>query len=174
MERTAKAEAIEVLKGRFQKMTSAVFLDFTGMTVEEVSKLRDAFRAKGVEYKVVKNTLVKQALSGEAWSAGLGKALKGMTGIAWSYEEPSVAAKVVKDFKRDNEKLQVKAGVLEGQVLDAKSVENTLANMPGKDEARAMLLAQMIAPAQRFVMLLNAPAREMVGVLAAKQRKDEG
>lgn len=174
MERTAKAEAIEVLKGRFQKMTSAVFLDFTGMTVEEVSKLRDAFRAKGVEYKVVKNTLVKQALSGEAWGAGLGKALKGMTGIAWSYEEPSVAAKVVKDFKRDNEKLQVKAGVLEGQVLDAKSVENTLANMPGKDEARAMLLAQMIAPAQRFVMLLNAPAREMVGVLAAKQRKDEG
>lgn len=174
MERTAKAEAIEVLKGRFQKMTSAVFLDFTGMTVEEVSKLRDAFRAKGVEYKVVKNTLVKQALSGEAWSAGLGKALKGMTGIAWSYEEPSVAAKVVKDFKRDNEKLQVKAGVLEGQVLDAKSVENTLANMPGKDEARAMLLAQMIAPAQRFVMLLNAPACEMVGVLAAKQRKDEG
>lgn len=174
MERTAKAEAIEVLKGRFQKMSSAVFLDFTGMTVEEVSKLRDAFRAKGVEYKVVKNTLVKQALSGEAWSAGLGKALKGMTGIAWSYEEPSVAAKVVKDFKRDNEKLQVKAGVLEGQVLDAKSVENTLANMPGKDEARAMLLAQMIAPAQRFVMLLNAPAREMVGVLAAKQRKDEG
>lgn len=174
MQRTAKAEAIEVLKGRFQKMTSAVFLDFTGMTVEEVSKLRDAFRAKGVEYKVVKNTLVKQALSGEAWGAGLGKALKGMTGIAWSYEEPSVAAKVVKDFKRDNEKLQVKAGVLEGQVLDAKSVENTLANMPGKDEARAMLLAQMIAPAQRFVMLLNAPAREMVGVLAAKQRKDEG
>lgn len=174
MQRTAKAEAIEVLKGRFQKMSSAVFLDFTGMTVEEVSKLRDAFRAKGVEYKVVKNTLVKQALSGEAWGAGLGKALKGMTGIAWSYEEPSVAAKVVKDFKRDNEKLQVKAGVLEGQVLDAKSVENTLANMPGKDEARAMLLAQMIAPAQRFVMLLNAPAREMVGVLAAKQRKDEG
>lgn len=171
MQRTEKAEAIEVLKGRFQKMTSAVFLDFTGMTVEEVSKLRDAFRAKGVEYKVVKNTLVKHALAGEAWSQYLGKALKGMTGIAWSYEEPSAAAKVVKEFKRDNEKLQIKAGVLEGQVLDSKGVEEALANMPGKDEARAMLLAQLIAPAQRLVMLLNAPAREMVGVLAAKQRK---
>ena len=87
---------------------------------------------------------------------------------------PSAAAKVVRDFKKDNEKLKVKAGVLEGHVLDAKGVEDTLANMPGKDEARAMLLAQLIAPAQRFVMLLNAPAREMVGVLAAKQRKDEG
>lgn len=174
MLRTEKEEAIQVLRDRFSKMTSAVFLDFTGMTVEEVSKLRDAFRAKGVEYKVVKNTLVKQALKSETWSGGLAKALKGMTGVAWSYEEPNAAAKVVKDFKRENEKLQIKAGVLEGQVLDGKSVEDTLATMPGKDEARAMLLAQMIAPAQRFVMLLNAPAREMVGVLAAKQRKAEG
>jgi large subunit ribosomal protein L10 len=174
MQRTQKIEAIDALKARFQKMTSAVFLDFTGMTVEEVSKLRDAFRAKGVEYKVVKNTLVKQALGGEPWLGGLTSALKGMTGIAWSYEEPNAAAKVVRDFKRENEKLQVKAGVLEGQVLDAKSVENTLATMPGKDEARAMLLAQLIAPAQRLVMLFNAPAREMVGVLAAKQRKDGG
>lgn len=99
-----------------------------------------------MEYKVVKNTLVKQALAGEAWVGGLAKALKGMTGVAWSYEEPNAAAKVVKEFKRENDKLQVKAGVLEGQVLDATSVENTLANMPGKDEARAMLLAQMIAP----------------------------
>ncbi|MBK7582502.1 MAG: 50S ribosomal protein L10 [Myxococcales bacterium] len=174
MHRTEKEAAVQVLKARFEKMTSAVFLDFTGMKVEDVTKLRDAFRAKGVEYKVVKNTLVKQALAGEAWVGGLAKALKGMTGVAWSYEEPNAAAKVVKEFKRENDKLQVKAGVLEGQVLDATSVENTLANMPGKDEARAMLLAQMIAPAQRFVMLLNAPAREMVGVLAAKQRKDEG
>lgn len=174
MQRTEKAEAIEVLKGRFQKMTSAVFLDFTGMTVEEVSKLRESFRAKGVEYKVVKNTLVKQALSKEPWAGGLSKALKGMTGVAWSYEEPNAAAKVVKDFKRENENLKIKAGLLEGQVLDGKAVEDTLATMPGKDEARAMLLAQMIAPAQRFVMLLNAPAREMVGVLAAKQRKEGG
>mgnify|MGYP003461262654 FL=1 len=174
MQRTEKAEAITFLKDRFAKMTSAVFLDFTGMTVEEVSNLRNAFRAKGVEYRVVKNTLVKQALIAETWSGGLGKALKGMTGIACSYEEPNVAAKVVVEFKRTNEKLQIKAGVLEGQVLDGKSVEGTLATMPGKDEARAMLLAQMIAPVQRFVMLLNAPAREMVGVLAAKQRKDEG
>jgi len=174
MQRPEKAEAIQAIKARFDKMTSAVFLDFTGMTVEEVGKLRDSFRAKGVEYKVVKNTLVKQALIEHSWSGALKVALKGMTGVAWSYEEPSVAAKVVRDFKRDNEKLKIKAGVLEGQVLDAKGVEDTLANMPGKDEARAMLLAQLIAPAQRFVMLLNAPAREMVGVLAAKQRKDEG
>jgi large subunit ribosomal protein L10 len=171
MQRPEKAEAIKVLKGRFEKMTSAVFLDFKGMTVEEVTKLRDTFRAKGVEYKVVKNTLVKQAVGNTPYSDALAKVLKGMTGVAWSYEEPSAAARVVRDFKKENEKLQIKAGLLDGQVLDAKAVENQLATLPSRDEARATLLATMMAPAQRLVMVLNAPARNFVGVLAAKERQ---
>jgi large subunit ribosomal protein L10 len=172
MLRTEKAEAIEVLKARFSKMTSAVFVDFAGMTVEQVTKLRQNFRQKGVEYKVIKNTLVKKALGDGA--KGLGIALKGMTGIAWSYEEPSAGARVVRDFRREVDKLKIKAGLLEGQVLDGKAVEDQLATLPSKDEARAMLLATMNAPAQNFVMLLNAPARDFVGVLAAKQRAAEG
>jgi large subunit ribosomal protein L10 len=171
MERTQKAEAIKVIRDRFDRMSSAVFLDFTGMTVEEVSKLRDVFRAKGIEYKVVKNKLVQQALADKAWGKGLTPVLRGMTGVAWSFEEPSAAARVVKDFVKDNEKLKVKAGLLDGQVLDSKQVEHQLATLPSKDEARAMLLATMIAAPQRFVMLLNAPARNFVGVLAAKERK---
>ena len=95
MERAQKAEAIETLKAQFSKMTSAVFLDFTGMTVGEVSKLRDVFRAKGVEYKVVKNKLVQKALADHSWAPGLNSALRGMTGVAWSYEEPSAAARAV-------------------------------------------------------------------------------
>jgi large subunit ribosomal protein L10 len=174
MERTAKAEAIKDIKSRFDRMSSAVFLDFTGMTVDEVSKLRDKFRERGIEYKVVKNKLVEQALSDQAWSKGLKPVLRGMTGVAWSFEEPSAAARVVKDFVKENEKLKVKAGLLEGQVLDAKAVSDQLATLPNKDEARAMLLATMIAAPQRFVMLLNAPARDFVGVLDAKRRKDGG
>jgi large subunit ribosomal protein L10 len=171
MLRADKVRAIDTIKDRFQRMTSAVFVDFAGMTVEEVSKLRESFRAKGVEYKVVKNTLVAKALADTAWLKQLKPALKGMTGVAWSFEEPSAAARVVKDFKKDNEKLKIKAGLLEGQVLTGAAVENQLAVLPSKDEARAMLLATFMAPAQRFVMLLNAPARNFVGVLAAKERK---
>ena len=171
MERTEKAEAIKVIRDRFDRMSSAVFLDFTGMTVDEVSKLRDKFREKGIEYKVVKNKLVQQALADQAWSKGLVSVLRGMTGVAWSFEEPSAAARVVKDFVKDNEKLKVKAGLLEGQVLDSKAVADQLATLPSKDEARSMLLATLIAAPQRFVMLLNAPARNFVGVLAAKERK---
>lgn len=174
MLKTEKADAVKEIQDRFARMSSAVFLDYAGMTVEEVSKLRNIFRAKGVEYKVVKNTLVKKALAGNAWVDRLTPALKGMTGVAWSYEEPSAAARIVKDFVKENEKLKIKAGLLEGTVIDAKAVESQLASLPNKDEARAMLLATMLAPAQNFVRLLNAPAQQVVLLLNAKQRKDGG
>jgi large subunit ribosomal protein L10 len=171
MLRSVKVEQIDAIKGKFAKMTSAVFIDFQGMTVEQVTKLRDDLRAKGVEYKVVKNKLVRQALSGAPWLSKLDVALRGMTGVAWSYEEPSAAAKVLKEFVKENEKLKIKAGLLEGQVLDAKAVENQLATMPGKNEARAMLLATFMAPAQQLVMLLNTPAGNLVRALKAKEQK---
>jgi large subunit ribosomal protein L10 len=174
MERTQKAEAIKDIRARFDKMSSAVFLDFTGMTVEEVSKLRDLFREKGIDYKVLKNKLIEKALADQPWVSGLKPVLRGMTGVAWSFEEPSAAARIVKDFARENDKLKVKAGLLEGLVLDSKQVENQLATLPSKDEARSMLLATFLAAPQRFVMLLNAPARDFVGVLDAKRRKDGG
>ncbi len=174
MERAQKAEAIETLKAQFARMTSAVFLDFTGMTVEEVSKLRNVFRAKGVEYKVVKNKLVQKALEDHKWASGLNTALRGMTGVAWSFEEPSAAARAVKEFVRENEKLKIKAGLLEGTVLGPEAVSNQLATLPNKDEARAMLLATFNAPAQTLVRLLNVPATQMAAVLAAKQRQDGG
>jgi large subunit ribosomal protein L10 len=170
MDRTGKSAVIGDIKGRFDKMTSAVFLDFKGMTVEEVSKLRVEFRKNGVEYRVVKNTLVKQALAGKPWSKLLTDTLKGMTGVAWSYEDPSAAAKVVKAFRKDNEKLQIKAGLVEGQLLDGKAVEAQLATMPGKNELRATLLATLQAPLQNFVALLQAPAQNLVYVLSAKER----
>lgn len=171
MLRTEKAEQIDLLKAKFARMTSAVFIDFQGMSVVEVTKLREDLRARGVEYKVVKNKLVKQALAGAPWLSQLDVALKGMTGVAWSYEEPNAAAKVLKEFVKENEKLKIKAGLLEGQVLDGKAVSEQLATMPGKNEARAMLLATFMAPAQQLVMLLNTPAGNLVRVLKAKEEK---
>lgn len=171
MLRSVKETSIAEITERFERMTSAVFVDYAGMTVAEVSKLRDQCRAKGVEYKVLKNTLVRKALSSKPYVDKLSANLKGMTAVAWSFEEPSAAARILKDYAKENEKLKIKAGLLEGQVLDAKAVENQLATLPSKDEARSMLLATFMAPAQQFVMLLNAPAGNMVRVLQAKQDK---
>ncbi len=168
-----KEKAIAFIKERFDRMSSAVLLDYGGMNVEQVGELRDKFREKGIEYRVVKNTFVRHAIKGSGFEESLHEALRGMTAIAWSYEEPSAAARVVKEYRKGNDKLEIKAGVLEGTVLDARAVEDTLAALPSKDEARAMLLATMMAPAQQLVMLLNAPAQNFVGVLAAKQRQGE-
>ena len=172
-QRLAKDAAIGEIKQRFDRMTSAVFVDYKGMTVAHSTKMRVELRKAGVEYKVVKNTLVKHALKDAAYKDQLAKVLTNMTGIAWSYEDPSAAAKVLKAFKEDEagEKLTIKAGLIDGQVLDAKGVEDQLASMPGKDELRAKLLATLQAPAQNLVVLLQAPAQNFVYALAA--RKDQ-
>src|SRR5579859_6765114 len=173
MERAIKDGQIGEIKSRFDKMSAAVFLDFKGMTVEHVTKLRAEFRKAGVEYKVCKNTLVKHALKGAPFQKKLDDALVGMTGIAWSFEDPSAAAKVVKAFRKDpaGEKLQIKAGLIEGSVLDANGVEEQLAAMPGKNELRATLLATLQAPLQKFVALLAAPAQNFAYLLAAKEKQ---
>ncbi len=82
MDRTTKATEITEIKDRFARMTSAVLVDYKGIKVEHATKLRSEFRKAGVEYKVCKNTLVKQSLKGTAYSDKLGKNLTGMTGIA--------------------------------------------------------------------------------------------
>jgi len=168
--RPEKAKVVEGLKEKFAKAAGVFIADYRGLTVEQVNNLRKAFRAAGVDYRVVKNTMVRRAIAGTPLDAIKGS-LKGMTAVAFSGEEPGAAARVVKAFVKDNEKLKIKAGLLDGQVLDAKTVENQLATLPGKNEARAMLLATLMAPAQRFVMLLNTPAGNFVRLLEAKKAK---
>ena len=168
MERAQKDAVIKTVKEKFARMTSAVFLDFKGLNVDAVTKLRDQFRKSGVEYRVVKNTLVHHAIKEHAWAKSLDKSLAGMTGIAWSYEDPSAAAKVVKAFRTDNDKLKVKAGLIEGQILSPDAVDTQLATRPGKNELRATLLATLQAPAQQLLQQLQAPAQNFVYLLKAK------
>lgn len=169
MERSQKEAVVGTVRDKFARMTSAVFIDFKGLNVDAVTKLRDEFRKSGVEYRVVKNTLVRHAIKDQPWAASLAETLTGMTGVAWSYEDPSAAAKVLKAFRKDNQKLQIKAGLIEGQVLSAEAVESQLATMPGKDELRGMLLATMQAPLQQFLQQLNAPLQNFVYLLKAKE-----
>jgi large subunit ribosomal protein L10 len=173
MDRTTKDTEIGHIKEKFSRMTSAVFLDYKGLNVAQVTKLRDEFRKSGVEYRVCKNTLVKHALKEHAWSKNLAKTLTGMTGIAWSYEEPGDAAKVVKAFRKEkeNEKLGVKAGLVDGAIIPGERVETDLASMPGKNELRASLLATLQAPMQKLLQQLGSPAQNFVYLLKAKEDK---
>lgn len=174
MDRSEKESAVGTIKEKFDRMSSAVFLDFNGLNVDAVTKLRDEFRKSGVEYRVVKNTLVHQAVKHHGWANKLDSVLVGMTGVAWSFEDPSAAAKIVKAFRVTNAKLTIKAGLIEGQILAAAAVESQLATMPGKNELRAMLLATLQAPAQQFLQQLNAPLQNFAYLLKAKEGQGVG
>ncbi len=182
-DKSAQAEAV---RQSFDSATATVLVDFRGVNVELITNLRARFRDAGVEYKVVKNNVVRKALEGSdlADNDEFTANLVGPTAIAWSFEDPSAAAKVIKSFRKEfadelqpkdrPEKLLVKCGLLDGQVLDAKRVEKELASLPGKDEIRASLLAQLMAPMQNLVAQLNAPAQNLALVLDAKRRKEAG
>ncbi len=174
-ETAEKAAQVAAIRARFDRASSAVLLDFSGLDMASETQLRVAFRKVGVAYTVLKNTIVRRAVAGTSLDAeAFFTHLSGPTAIAWSDEEPSVAAKVVKDFRKDDvraQRLRIKCGVLDGMVLAGARVETELASMPGKDEARGMLLAQLLAPMQKLVMQLNAPAQQMTLVLDARARQ---
>ncbi|MGB8331133.1 MAG: 50S ribosomal protein L10 [Polyangiales bacterium] len=179
------AQAVAVRES-FENATATVLVDFRGVNVEMITNLRTRFREAGVEYKVVKNNVIRKAIEGSplADNKAFTANLVGPTAIAWSFEDPSSAAKVIKSFRKEfaevlqpkdqPAKLLVKCGLLEGQVLDAKRVEQELATLPGKDEVRASLLAQLMAPMQSLVAQINAPAQNLALVLDAYRRKQAG
>jgi large subunit ribosomal protein L10 len=174
----AKQEQIDLIKDRFARATAAVLVDFRGLNVAKTTELRNAFRKAGVEYKVLKNTLIEKAVQGTALDdKKFTEQLVGTTGIAWSFEDPAAAAKVLRDFRKDEAvaaRLAIKCGVIENTVMDGARVETELASMPGKDEIRAMLLAQLLAPAQSLVRQLNAPGQNLSYALDARKRQLDG
>ena len=174
-----KATEVATIKKSWTKATSVVLLGFKGMDVPSVTDLRTRFRKAGVEYKVFKNTLILQALKGTPLEGkkDIEKILAGETAVAFSFEDPSTAAKIVRDFRKEgekNEKLVVKCGVLEASIVPGKEVETRLASMPGKDEVRAQLLATLQAPMQKLVATLQAPSQHLVYVIEAQRRKLAG
>ncbi len=173
MERTQKQVEIEKIKDRFGRMATAVLTDFRGLDVETLNALRRKFdEVENIEYKVVKNTLVKLAVEEEGYAENLAEHLQGPTAIAWSYEDPVAPAKVVVDFAKDNEKLKIKCAVLDGDVLDESGVEQ-LSKMPGKDQIKSQLLATFMAPAQGLVRLLNAGPQNFAYLIDARKKQLE-
>ncbi len=172
MDRTNKAQQVAELKDKLGKSAAVVLADYRGLDVPTVTALRDDFRKQQCEYKVYKNTLVKLAIAGTKME-GMAPYLEGPTAVIFSWESPSIAAKIAKTFSKTNEKFKIKGGFLEGSVLDLKGVESA-AEMPGKDEMRASLLATLMAPATNFARTINAAAQNFVYLLDAQKRHQEG
>ena len=167
----AKAAVVEEMKEKLQSSQGAVFVGFSGLSVADATKLRRKFREGGVEYKVVKNTLTRIAAD-ELGFNDLDAVLEGPTAIAYSSEDTVAPAKILKNFIKETktEALTVKAGIADGQVIDAAAVE-ALASLPSREELLAKLVGSMQAPISGLVNVLQGNIRNMVYVLDAVRAK---
>ncbi|MBQ4630887.1 MAG: 50S ribosomal protein L10 [Clostridia bacterium] len=144
------AELIETLKSA----QAGVLVDYRGITVEQDTALRTKLREAGVEYKVVKNTLTRFAAN-EVGLSELDEQLNGPTALAISTTDPVAPAKVLSDFAKDVETIEIKAGFLDGKVITLDEVK-TLANTPSKEVLIAKIMGSMNAPISKLVRTLQA------------------
>jgi large subunit ribosomal protein L10 len=144
---------------------SAVLADYHGLSVEEMTSLRKQARENNVYLRVVRNTLLKRAVEGTEYEC-IKEALVGPTILAFSVEDPGAAARVIKDFAKGNDKLQVKALSVGGQLLGADQID-VLAKLPTRDQAISMLMSVMQAPVTKLARTLNEVPGKLVRTLAA-------
>ena len=151
------------------KAQSVVAAEYRGLTVTQMTDLRAKARKSGVYLRVVKNTLARKAIAGTQFEV-VGKSLKGPLILAFSKDDPGAAARLVKAFAKDNDKLKPTVLSLGGSMLSAKDLDK-VASLPTLETARAMLLGVLQAPAGKLVRTIAEPHASAVRVLAA--RKDQ-
>lgn len=156
-----------------KKAQSAIAAEYRGLTVEQLTTLRKNARNAGVYLRVVKNTLARRALENTGYAC-MGDALVGPLVLAFSSNDPASAAKVFRDFARDNDKFVVKVVALSGKLLTPADLP-ALAALPTRDQAISMLMAVMKAPIEKFVRTLAEPANKLARTLAAvRDQKEQG
>ena len=144
---------------------SLVAAEYRGLTVTQMTSLRAKARASGVYMRVVKNTLARKAVAGTAFE-NISPVLKGPLVLAFSKDDPGAAARVIKAFAKDNDKLVATAVSLGGQLLPGKDLDR-VASLPTRDQALAMLMGVMKAPIQKLAGTLSAAPSKLVRTLAA-------
>ncbi|ACF45343.1 MAG: 50S ribosomal protein L10 [Prosthecochloris sp.] len=172
MKRDKKELIVQQVTEKLEKAQGIYLTDFQGLDVAKMAELRNEFRKVGVEYRVVKNTLVKKALENVAGGDRLAEGLYNTTGVAIGYDDPIVAAKVIEKFSKKNENLKFKMAAIDGSVFEASQLPQ-LASMLSKVEnigRVAGLVNNMVASVP---MVVNAVMRDLVSVLdqVAKQKQ---
>jgi len=155
------AEVAEVAANAY----SVIAAEYQGITVDEITALRVDARKNGVYLRVVKNSLAKLALKDTEFEC-VNETLVGPLVLAFSQEEPGAAARLLKDFAKENDKLVVKSIGFGGQLLDASEL-GRMASMPTYDQAVAMLMSVMRAPLDKFARTLNEVPGKLVRTVAA-------
>ncbi len=166
----AKKALVEEIKDKLSKSKSVTFVDYNALTVAEDTEMRRLFKKNGAEYKVYKNKLLLLALS-ELGIQGAEKYLHGTTAVAFSYDDEVSGAKIVCETAEKSKKLTVKFGLLNGNFVESKEIEE-LAKLPSKEVLIAKLLGTLNAPISALARVLIAPVTGLARALneVAKQK----
>lgn len=154
----AKQDAVDVVTAKLQNSLSTVVADYRGLNVTQVTELRKQLREAGVEFQVLKNTLLRRATAA-AELTELDEVLTGPTAIAFSATDAVAPAKILNDFAKKNDALKLKGGVVEGRVIDADQLK-ALAELPSRDGLLSMLLSVLQAPMRNFALAVKAVAEK--------------
>lgn len=161
----AKSQNVDEIKEKISKAQSVVLVDYRGLNVEELTELRKRYREVGVEYKVYKNTMMRFAFK-DSGLEDFNEYLKGPNGIAFGYEDPVQVAKITSEFAKDNDKLEIKAGIVDGKIIDVASI-NDLASLPSREVLIAKVLGGFNSPIQGLANVLNGTMKGLVVALNA-------
>lgn len=154
---------VKSLTKKLDKANAIYFTDYLGLDVVSITKLRKEFVANDVEFTIAKNTLIKLAAK-DVGIDGLDEFLSGPTAIAFSYNDPTDPAKVIKSFLKDFDKPSVKGMILDGQVFQAEEFD-MIANLPTKDQLLSQLVGLLNSPMSKLSSTLGSPVSGLLGTL---------
>lgn len=171
MVRSDKIELVERVAEKVKQSQSVILANFQGMTVAELETLRIQLREQSIEMRVIKNRLVRRALS-EAGCDSVDEALVGNTAVTFGIADPVAPAKILTDYAKKNDKFVIKGGLLEGKRLDPAGVKN-LAGMPGRKELLARMAGDLKQPAVKMAMVFQAGLLKVAYAMNALAKKKE-
>ncbi|MGF9712558.1 50S ribosomal protein L10 [Paenibacillus naphthalenovorans] len=156
-----KAQQVTAVAEKLKESSCSIVADYRGLNVAQVTELRKQLREAGVEFQVLKNTLVRRATANAELSE-LDEYLTGPTAIAFSKEDVVAPAKILAEFAKKNENLNIKAGVVEGKVVDINQIK-ALAELPSREGLLSMLLSVLQAPIRNFALAVKAVSDKQEG-----------
>ena len=172
MNRAQKAQLVEELSDQLKAAPLVVLADYRGVTVPEITELREKLRAEGVSYKVIKNTLTRRAVEGTPMES-IGAHLTGMTGVLVSGDDPIAAAKALRAVTKDlrkTDRFVIKGGFFDGDAIDAAMVDR-VADLPSKEELFSTLLRTIQEGPRQILGVLQGPARDLLYLLQNYESK---
>ena len=166
-----KKLVVAEIQDKLDRAKSTVLVDYIGLTVEEVTELRNQFRAANVEFKVYKNAMIGRAADNLEIEGVNGK-IPGPTALAISYDDPTSGPKVISEFIKKSKKTEIKMGILGKECMSVEQVK-ALADVPNKETSISMLMSVMNGPVRSFASVLNAIPRSLVIALNAVREQKE-